>query len=129
MTEDKSQVVLDVAPEAVEAQIGETIKQFKKKRQEAADKLENGQRLRRTTFENLEDKGLLEPKALYTEFQKIEAKESRLSSAERQLISDITLVSMQEVFSRRIKEAREAGEIKPGIPKRKRTKKATPKTK
>ena len=129
MTEDKSQVVLDVAPEAVEAQIGETIKQFKKKRQEAADKLENWKRLRRTTFENLEDKGLLEPKALYTEFQKIEAKESRLSSAERQLISDITLVSMQEVFSRRIKEAREAGEIKPGIPKRKRTKKATPKTK
>lgn len=121
------QIAIDVAPEAIEAQIGVTIEQFKKKRKEAADKLEKGQRLKRTTFESLEDKGLLDPKTLYAEFQKIEKRESRLSSAERQLISEITLLSMQEVFTRKIDEARKAGEIKPRIPKKQRAKKITPK--
>jgi hypothetical protein len=36
---------------------------------------------------------------------------------------------MRTVFARKIDEARKAGEVKPGIQKKKRTKKATPKAK
>lgn len=121
------QITIDVAPDAIEAQIGTTIEQFKKKRKEAADRLERGQRLKRTPFESLEDKGLLDSKTLYAEFQKIEKRESRLSSAERQLINEITLLSMQKVFTRKIDDAQKAGKIKPRIQKKKRAaKKVTP---
>ena len=80
---------------------------------------------KRTTFEVIEDKGLMNPDSLFEENQKIEAKESKLSAAERQFIQQIVLLSMQVVFERKIKEAQDAAaELdKPVLPKKKRTKK------
>lgn len=93
-----------------------------KKRDEAKEKYG---KLKRTTFEVIEDKGLMNPDSLFEENQKIEAKESKLSSAERQFIQQIVLLSMQVVFERKIKEAQDAAaELdKPVLPKKKRTKK------
>lgn len=92
-----------------------------KKRDEAKEKYG---KLKRTTFEVIEDKGLMNPDSLFEENQKIEAKESKLSSAERQFIQQIVLLSMQVVFERKIKESKNvAAKLdKPVLPKKKRTK-------
>ena len=124
MKDKEKDIVIDVSPKTLEAEIGAAIEQFKSTRSEAQANLKDGYRLKRTVFDSIEEKGLAEPKALYAEFQKIEKKQSRLSSGERQLITDIAMTSMQKVFLREIDEARKAGDVKPEIPKKKRIKKA-----
>jgi hypothetical protein len=96
------------------------------KREEARKKYG---KLKRTTFEVIEDKGLMNPESLFEENQKIEAKESKLGAAERQFVQQIVLLSMQVVFERKIKEAQEAAaELdKPVLPKKKRAKKSNKK--
>lgn len=120
--DENGQLSIDVAPEMVQAQIKVNIGKLLKKRDEAREKFKGG--LKRTTFEAIEEKGLTDEHALWEEHLKIEKKESKLSSAERTLIQQIALISMQEVFEAKIKEAREAGEIAAPIQKHKRTKKA-----
>ena len=122
---DKDQLVIDVAPEMVVKQIGVNITKLREERSKAMKALEKGRRLRRTPFECLEDKGIMNAQAIYDEHLKIEKRESSLSSSERQLVQQIALVSMQECFAEAIEKAQAAGQLdKPGIPKRKRTKKA-----
>ena len=120
--DENGQLTVDVAPEAIKAEIQVSINKLLKKRDEAKEKYG---KLKRTTFEVIEDKGLMNPDSLFEENQKIEAKESKLSSAERQFIQQIVLLSMQVVFERKIKEAQDAAaELdKPVLPKKKRTKK------
>lgn len=123
MAENK-ELVIDVAPETVVKQIGVNITKLREERSKAEKKLEKGQRLRRTPFECLEDKGIMNAQALYDEHLKIEKRESTLSSSERELIQRIALVSMQECFAEAIEKAQAAGQLdNPGIPKKKRTKK------
>ncbi len=122
-------MTIDVAPEVVEAEIGVNVEAWKKERQATADKLEKGRRLKRTPFEAIEEKGYLEPKKMYDEYTKIQNRESSLSASERELICAIVETAMRNVFARKIDEARQAGEIKNPIQKKKRTKKAAPKTK
>ena len=67
----------------------------------------------------------MNPESLFEENQKIEAKESKLSAAERKFVQQIVLLSMRVVFERKIKDAQEAAaELdKPVLSKRKRAKK------
>lgn len=120
--DEKGQPIIDVAQEEIKAEIQVSINKLLKKRDEAKEKYG---KLKRTTFEVIEDKGLMNPDSLFEENQKIEARESKLSSAERQFIQQIVLLSMQVVFERKIKEAQDAAaELdKPVLPKKKRTKK------
>ena len=119
--DENGQLTVDVAPEAIKAEIQVSIDKLLKKREEARTKYG---KLKRTTFETIEDKGMMNPDSLYEEYQRIEAKESSLSSAERTMISQIVVLSMQEVFTRKIQEAKELSEAleKPAIAKKKRTK-------
>ena len=119
--DENGQLTVDVAPEAIKAEIQVSIDKLLKKREEARTKYG---KLKRTTFETIEDKGMMNPDSLYEEYQRIEAKESALSSAERTMISQIVVLSMQEVFTRKIQEAKELSEAleKPAIAKKKRTK-------
>lgn len=128
-TDNNEPLTIDVATEAVEAEIGVTVELWKKERKAASDKLEKGRRLKRTPFEAIEEKGYLDPKTMYDEYQKIQNRESRLSASEREVICSIVETAMRTVFARKIDEARKAGEVKPGIQKKKRTKKVTPKAK
>lgn len=119
--DENGQPIIDVAQEEIKAEIQVSINKLLKKRDEAKEKYG---KLKRTTFEVIEDKGLMNPDSLFEENQKIEAKESKLSAAERQFIQQIVLLSMQVVFERKIKEAQDAAELdKPVLPKKKRTKK------
>ena len=119
--DENGQLMVDIAPEAIKAEIQVSIDKLLKKREEARAKYG---KLKRTTFETIEDKGMMNPDSLYEEYQRIEAKESALSSAERTMISQIVVLSMQEVFTRKIQEAKELSEAleKPAIAKKKRTK-------
>lgn len=121
-TNENGEPTIDVNDDLVIAQIEVNIKKLLAKREDAMKKF-NG-RLKRTPFEQIEDKGLTDAKNLYEEHLRIEKRESKLSASERHLVSQIALISMQEVFEAKIKEAREAGEIAAPIQKKKRTKKA-----
>lgn len=121
-TNENGEPTIDVNDDLVIAQIEVNIKKLLAKREDAMKKF-NG-RLKRTPFEQIEDKGLTDAKNLYEEHLRIEKCESKLSASERHLVSQIALISMQEVFEAKIKEAREAGEIAAPIQKKKRTKKA-----
>lgn len=119
--DENGQPIIDVAQEEIQAEIRVSIDKLLAKREEARKKYG---KLKRTIFEVIEDKGLMNPESLFEENQKIEAKESKLSAAERQFVQQIVLLSMQVVFERKIKEAQEAAELdKPVLPKKKRTKK------
>ena len=119
--DENGQPIIDVAQEEIQAEIRVSIDKLLAKREEARKKYG---KLKRTIFEVIEDKGLMNPESLFEENQKIEAKESKLSAAERQFVQQIVLLSMQVVFERKIKETQEAAELdKPVLPKKKRTKK------
>jgi len=119
--DENGQPIIDVAQEEIQAEIRVSIDKLLAKREEARKKYG---KLKRTTFEVIEDKGLMNPESLFEENQKIEAKESKLGAAERQFVQQIVLLSMQVVFERKIKEAQDAAELdKPVLPKKKRTKK------
>lgn len=119
--DENGQPIIDVAQEEIKAEIQVSINKLLKKRDEAKEKYG---KLKRTTFEVIEDKGLMNPDSLFEENQKIEAKESKLGAAERQFVQQIVLLSMQVVFERKIKESKNvAAKLdKPVLPKKKRTK-------
>ena len=83
--------------------------------------LEHGYRLKRHTFDRLEEQGLLKVEALMAEFQRIVQRESRLSSAERALVSAIVMNAAEKtvLVMRREEEKQEAAgkaENKPSEP-------------
>ena len=59
--------------------------------------VEPGYRLKRHAFDRLEDKGMMTAEAFAAEFQRIANKESRLSAAERALISAIVMAAAEKV--------------------------------
>lgn len=69
--------------------IQENVDRIREQRKNAV--LEHGYRLKRHTFDRLEEQGLLKVEALMAEFQRIVQRESRLSSAERALVSAIVM--------------------------------------
>lgn len=75
-----------------------------RKRKEAAGLYGN---LKRTPFEALEDKGLMNPDSIFLEFQKITNKESSLSASERRLIENIAFEALQKVILTDINKIRE----------------------
>ncbi len=126
--DENGQPVIDVAREEILAEIQVSIDKLLRKRKDARKKFG---KLKRTPFEAVEDKGLMNPESLFEESTKIEAKQSTLGMSERNLITQIVTISMQNVFERKINEAREAAEKldKPELPKKKRTKKPAKKDK
>lgn len=83
--------------------------------------LEHGYRLKRHTFDRLEEQGLLKVETLMAEFQRIATRESKLSSAERALVSAIVMNAAEKtvLVMRREEEkqnAAEKAENKPSEP-------------
>ena len=73
----------------------EGIDRLRHKRNSAV--VEAGYRLKRHAFDRLEDKGMMTAEAFAAEFQRIANKESRLSAAERALISAIVMAAAEKV--------------------------------
>lgn len=115
--EEQPKREIQIEPEAVAEQIDKAIDELKEQREKIRQ--EKGP-LKRTTFEVLEDKGLLSGNALYNEYIQIEAKQSKLSSNERKMIVQIVLEGMRRAFHIEIAKIEPE---QPAIPKRKRTKK------
>ena len=69
--------------------IQENVDRIREQRKNAV--LEHGYRLKRHTFDRLEEQGLLKVETLMAEFQRITTRESKLSSAERALVSAIVM--------------------------------------
>lgn len=69
--------------------IQENVDRIREQRKNAV--LEHGYRLKRHTFDRLEEQGLLKVETLMAEFQRIATRESKLSSAERALVSAIVM--------------------------------------
>lgn len=99
--------------------IQENVDRIREQRKNAV--LEHGYRLKRHTFDRLEEQGLLKVEALMAEFQRIVQRESRLSSAERALVSAIVMNAAEKtvLVMRREEEKQEAAgnaENKPSEP-------------
>lgn len=99
--------------------IQENVDRIREQRKNAV--LEHGYRLKRHTFDRLEEHGLLKVEALMAEFQRIATRESKLSSAERALVSAIVMNAAEKtvLVMRREEEKQEAAgkaENKPSEP-------------
>ena len=82
--------------------------------------VEPGYRLKRHAFDRLEDKGMMTAEAFAAEFQRIVNKESRLSAAERALISAIVMAAAERVVlairtDEEKQKAAEKGQKKPRV--------------
>ena len=99
--------------------IQENVDRIREQRKNAV--LEHGYRLKRHTFDRLEEQGLLKAEALAAEFQRIATRESKLSSAERALVSAIVMNAAEKtvLVMHREEEKQEAAgnaENKPSEP-------------
>lgn len=99
--------------------IQENVERIREQRKNAV--LEHGYRLKRHTFDRLEEQGLLKVEALMAEFQRIATRESKLSSAERALVSAIVMNAAEKtvlVMHREEEKQQAAGnaENKPSEP-------------
>ena len=99
--------------------IQENVDRISEQRKNAV--LEHGYRLKRHTFDRLEEQGLLKVETLMAEFQRIVQRESRLSSAERALVSAIVMNAAEKtvLVMHREEEKQEAAgnaENKPSEP-------------
>lgn len=97
---------IEVSPSEVIEQIDSVVSNAELRRQEVLSKASiEGLRLRRCPYDSLKEKGLLDDGgALLREYQKIEQRESRLSSAERQLVSAIAEPSIRNAIRAKIKK-------------------------
>lgn len=98
--------------------IQENVDRIREQRKNAV--LDHGYRLKRHTFDRLEEQGLLKVEALMAEFQRIVQRESRLSSAERALVSAIVMNAAEKtvLVMHREEEKQEAagkGQKKPRV--------------
>ena len=99
--------------------IQECVDRIREQRKNAV--LDHGYRLKRHTFDRLEEQGLLKVEALMAEFQRIATRESKLSSAERALVSAIVMNAAEKtvLVMRREEEKQNAAgraENKPSEP-------------
>lgn len=98
MEEQKS---IDLASKEIKIEIAKNIQALLEQRKKAAGLYG---RLKRTPFEALEDKGLMNPDNLFSEYQKITDKKSVLGASERRLVENIVITAMQKVIQVKINE-------------------------
>lgn len=110
--------------------VKEVIEEVKRSRNVADAAAKNG--LKRNPFQSLEEKGLMNADYIISEFDKIQVKKSSHPSGERDVITKIMNMALYKVDTAKYDEIeneakQKAEERVGGIPKRKRTKKDTPK--
>ena len=84
--------------------------------------------LKRNPYQTLKEKGLMNPDFILSEFDKIQAKASSLSSGERDVISKIMMMALHNAAVKEYEKINKSEAPEPekpqdegGIPKRKRT--------
>lgn len=96
---------------ALREEVAKLIDDAVRKRKDAQAGLKKGQRLYRHPFVSLMEKGYANAGAFIEEYNKIQLKQSKLSSSERDIISVIVLAAVKAVIIKTA--AKKANESKP----------------
>lgn len=124
--EEKKNEQKELGRDEVFAEVKEVIESVEKSRMVAEAGSKYG--LKRNPYQTLKEKGLMNPDFILSEFDKIQAKASNLSSGERDVISKIMMMALHNAAVKeyeKINKSEDPETEKPqdegGIPKRKRT--------
>ena len=124
--EEKKNEQRELGRDEVFAEVKEVIESVEKSRMVAEAGSKHG--LKRNPYQTLKEKGLMNPDFILSEFDKIQAKASSLSSGERDVISKIMMMALHNAAVKEYEkingsEVPEDGKPQDegGIPKRKRT--------
>lgn len=123
--EEKKNEQRELGRDEVFAEIKEVIESVEKSRQIAEAGATNG--LKRNPYQTLKEKGLMNPDFVISEFDKIQAKASNLSSGERDVISKIMMMALHNAAVKeyeKLNKSEDPQDGKPqdgGIPKKKRS--------
>ena len=124
--EEKKNEQRELGRDEVFAEVKEVIESVEKSRMVAEAGSKHG--LKRNPYQTLKEKGLMNPDFILSEFDKIQAKASSLSSGERDVISKIMMMALHNAAVKEYEkingsEVPEDGkpQDEEGIPKRKRT--------
>ena len=123
--EEKKNEQRELGRDEVFAEIKEVIESVEKSRKEAEMLSKHG--LKRNPYQTLKEKGLMNPDFVISEFDKIQAKASNLSSGERDVISKIMMMALHNAAVKeyeKINKSEDHQDEKPqdgGIPKKKRS--------
>ena len=124
--EEKKNEQRELGRDEVFAEVKEVIENVEKSRKVA--ELGSKYGLKRNPYQTLNEKGLMNPDFIMSEFDKIQVKASNLSSGERDVISKIMMMALHNAAVKeyeKINESENPDPEKPqdegGIPKRKRT--------
>lgn len=124
--EEKKNEQRELGRDEVFAEVKEVIESVEKSREVAEAGSKYG--LKRNPYQTLKEKGLMNPDFILSEFDKIQAKASNLSSGERDVISKIMMMALHNAAVKeyeKINKSEDPQDEKPqdegGIPKKKRT--------
>lgn len=123
--EEKKNEQRELGRDEVFAEIKEVIESVEKSREVAEAGSKYG--LKRNPYQTLKEKGLMNPDFIISEFDKIQAKASNLSSGERDVISKIMMMALHNAAVKeyeKINKSEDPQDEKPqdgGIPKKKRS--------
>lgn len=124
--EEKKNEQRELGRDEVFAEVKEVIESVEKSRMLAEAGSKHG--LKRNPYQTLKEKGLMNPDFILSEFDKIQAKASTLSSGERDVISKIMMMALHNAAVKEYKKINKSEDPEPEkpqddgvIPKRKRT--------
>lgn len=124
--EEKKNEQRELGRDEVFAEVKEVIESVEKSRMVAEAGSKHG--LKRNPYQTLKEKGLMNPDFILSEFDKIQAKASSLSSGERDVISKIMMMALHNAAVKEYEKINKSEDPEPentqdegGIPKRKRT--------
>lgn len=100
----------------MKSQIEAVVKDEKKSR----DALTEGgkYKLKRNSFVSLDEKGMLKPDIIASEFALIQQKKSKLSAGERSVINQIVFMAMRLAAEKKFRESKAPEQAKEDAPKR-----------
>lgn len=124
--EEKKNEQRELGRDEVYAEVQEVINNVEKARMVAEGGAKNG--LKRNPYQTLKERGLMNPDFILSEFDKIQAKASTLSSGERDVISKIMMMALHNAAVKEYEKLNKSEDPEPekpqddgGIPKKKRT--------
>lgn len=103
--EEKKNEQRELGRDEVFAEVKEVIENVEKSRKVA--ELGSKYGLKRNPYQTLKEKGLMNPDFILSEFDKIQAKASNLSSGERDVISKIMMMALHNTAVKAYKEINE----------------------
>lgn len=119
---EEKNIKKELTTEEVKLRITEIIEEVKKSREAARLASESGE-LKRSPFQSLDEKGMLNADSIVSEFDVIQAKKSSLSSGERTVIQQIVWMALRKAALANIKKNTETKvqEEETAVPKKPRT--------